>query len=115
MTVSGTPAPALAFQHFKEGTARRTEHLNAGRCVDRLSVCGGSALGNDLQMKRHRVGVGVDLDNGDLSAVIVDVLVERDQPRFVRLDEINETGHSLLLGGELPWLEMVGRDEDEWA
>ena len=66
-------------------------------------------------MKRHRLRVGVDLDNRDLSAVIVDVLVERDQPWFVRLDEIDEARHSLPLVGELPWLEPVGRDEDEWA
>jgi hypothetical protein len=57
----------------------------------------------------------VNLDDRDLSAVIVGVLVEGDQPRFVRRDEIDEARHSLPLVGELPWLESVGRDEDEWT
>src|SRR5258708_5129749 len=66
-------------------------------------------------MECHRVGVRVDLDDRDLGAVLVRVFVERDQPRLVRGDEVDESRNSLPLVGELPWLEPVGRDEDERA
>jgi hypothetical protein len=45
----------------------------------------------------------------------IDVLVERDQLRLVRFEESDEARHSLPLLGELPWLEPIDRDEDEWA
>ena len=107
--------PRLPSQHLEDGVARGAEHLDAGRRLHslRVSTCG--ALGNRLHVKRHRFGVGVDLDNRDLGTCLVDVLVERDHPRLVRLDEVDEARHTVPLVGELPWLEPVGRDEDEWA
>jgi hypothetical protein len=56
----------------------------------------------------------MDLDNRDFGTVLVDLLVERDQIRLVRFDEVDEAWHSLPFVGELPWLESVGGDEDEW-
>jgi hypothetical protein len=55
----------------------------------------------------------MNLDHPDFGAILVDVLVERDQPRLVRFDEVDEAWHSPLFVGELPWLEPIGGDEDE--
>src|SRR5207249_3940839 len=60
-----------------------------------------------------RVGIRVDLDDRDLGALLVEVLVERDQLWLVRLDEIDEAWHSRPLVFELPRLEPVGGDENE--
>lgn len=57
----------------------------------------------------------MNLDDGDLGAFLVRVLVECDQPGFIRLYEVDEVRHTLPLAVELPVFELVGRDEDEWA
>ncbi len=53
------------------------------------------------------------LNDRDLGALLVDVLVERDHAWLVRVDEIDEARHSRPLGVELPGLEPVGGDENE--
>jgi len=57
----------------------------------------------------------VNLDDRNLGAVLVGVLVERDQAWFVRLHEVDEAWHSLLLLVDLSRLEPIGGDEDEWT
>src|SRR2546423_14902575 len=47
----------LPSQHFDDSVARRTEHLDVRRRVERLRVRGCGALGDDLHVKRHRVGI----------------------------------------------------------
>jgi len=41
-------------------------------------------------VEAHRVGVGVNLDDGEFGAFLVCVLVEREQSWFVRVDEVDE-------------------------
>jgi hypothetical protein len=49
----------------------------------------------------------VDLDDRDLGAALVDVLVERDQPWLVRLDEIDEAGTLALSSSSFPGLSRL--------
>jgi hypothetical protein len=97
----------LPSQHFDHPIARRTEDLDACGRVDRfrVRVCG--ALGNDLHMKRHRVGVRVNLDDRDLGAVVVNVLVERDQAWFACLDEVDEARTRFFSTSSLPDLSRL--------
>ena len=53
------------------------------------------------------------LDDCHLAAFLIDVLVERDQPRLTGLDEARQRRDALLLGVESAIPEPVGSDEDE--
>ena len=55
------------------------------------------------------------LDNADLGAALVGVLVEGEQPRLVGGNEVGQVSDAISLLLELARLEPVGRDEDEWA
>src|SRR5450755_2992456 len=64
-------------------------------------------------MEFHRLGVRVDLDHPDLCPIFAGVLVERDQPGLVRLDEVAEPRDATPLLIELALLEAIGCDEDD--
>src|SRR4051794_30610618 len=64
-------------------------------------------------MLLHRGGVRVDLNDRYFGAVVVDVLVERDQLGLVLLDELDEAGPPPAFGIQLAWLETVGGNEDQ--
>ncbi|MFL5955735.1 MAG: hypothetical protein ACJ76I_16685 [Gaiellaceae bacterium] len=49
----------------------------------------------------------MNLDDGDFCAFLVRVLVERDQSRLVRLDEIDKPRYTLLLALELSLLSRL--------
>ena len=55
----------------------------------------------------------MNLNNPNLTAILGRVLVERQQLRFVGLDEQAELMCSILLSLELSLPETVSRDEDE--
>ena len=82
-----------------------------------FSVCAyaRAARSATAEVERHRLGVGVNLNDRNLASLVVDVLVEGKQPWFLRLDEIDQTWDSPPLVVELSRLEPVGRDEDERA
>ncbi|MDT5251134.1 MAG: hypothetical protein QOH07_64 [Mycobacterium sp.] len=53
-----------------------------------VGACG--ALPYGLHVYGHRLGIGVDLNDGDLGAVGVGVFVECDEPRSLSLKELNQ-------------------------
>jgi hypothetical protein len=57
----------------------------------------------------------MDLHDGHLGALRVDVLVEGDQARLASLDEVDESRHATALGLVGARFEPVRRDEDERA
>src|SRR5215831_7355339 len=70
---------------------------------------------DDAQMKFEGGSVRMYLDDCHLTAFLIDVLVERDQPRLIGLDETGQGRGALLLGVESALPEPVGGDEDEWS
>src|SRR5882672_1790326 len=102
----------LLAEGLQNRIARLAEHLNPDRRVERLRVRLLRALADDSHVRLHRRGVRVDLDDGYFVAGFVDILVEGDQPRLVRLDEFDETRHARSLAFELSRLQPVCRDED---
>jgi hypothetical protein len=57
-------------------------------------------LAGHLHVELHGLRVGMDLDSGPLRAVLVDVGVEGEQARLVRLDELDEPSPESLVGLE---------------
>jgi hypothetical protein len=55
----------------------------------------------------------MDLHDSHLRSIVVRVFVERDQTRFIGLDEVNQPRDAPPLSLELSGLEFVSRDEDE--
>src|SRR2546428_438007 len=74
---------------------------------------GREVLGVDLHVELHRRGVRVDLDDRELASLLVEVRVERDQPRLVRLDEVNHLRQTLAGFLELPGLDRRRSDVDK--
>src|SRR5438132_1637201 len=115
-----TRAPERNRQHARRtGSRDEIRALSAGdyavgadTLVERKRVLD---LHGSCHVEGHRVGVGVNLHDGDLGVVFAGVLVERDQPWFVRLDEVDEVWDALLFVLELPGFEPVDGDEDEWT
>src|SRR5258706_12126903 len=103
----------LHAEGLQNRIARLTEHLNPQRRLERLGVRLLCALPDDPYMRLHRRGVGVDLDDRHFVAILIHVLVERDQPWLLGPNELDEARHTLSLAIELPWLEPVGGDKDE--
>ena len=60
--------------------------------AERLRVRLLRALADDLHVRLHRRGIGVDLHHRHVVARVVDVFVERDQPWLAGLDELDEPG-----------------------
>jgi len=73
------------------------------------------ALGDDAHVELQRGRVGMELDNRDLRGFPIHVLVERDDPRLVRVDEVDETGNPRRLAVEHSGVEPIRGDEDERA
>src|SRR3954447_8875636 len=85
-----------------------------GKCgVESLVVGSRGAFTDDRAMLLHRGAVRVDLNDRYFGAVVVDVLVERDQLGLVLLDELDEARHPPAFGIQLAWLEPVGGNEDQ--
>src|SRR4029078_2278947 len=79
--------PSLAPEHLHHGVARLTVDLDAGCRLERLSISASRSLCDDVHVKLHRGGVGMDLNNPDLGAVLGHVFVARQDLRLVCLDE----------------------------
>src|SRR5205814_4727505 len=79
----------------------------------RLVVGLRGAFTDDREMLLDRGGVRVDLNERYLGAVVVDVLVERDQLGLVLLDELDEARDSSAFGIQLAWLETIGGNADQ--
>ena len=61
-------------------------------------------LADHLHVELHRVPVRMHLDDGDFVALLIDVGVERDQPRLAHLDELDEFGEYRAKSSRLPSL-----------
>jgi hypothetical protein len=81
-----------------------------GARLERLRV---RARRDDADVKLHRGGIGMKLNDPDLGAILVHVFVERQELRLVRLDEGAQVSRAVALDRELACPEVLGRDEDE--
>jgi hypothetical protein len=78
--------------------AHGVEHLRVNWSEDLDGECGFERLivglrgtfSDEPEMRLHRGGVRVDLNDCHFGAVVIDVLVERDQLGLVLLDELDE-------------------------
>ncbi len=68
----------LLFQSREHLRARLPEDLDSDRRVERLGIRCSCSLGNDRNVRLHRRGVRVNLDNRNLISGFVQVLVEGD-------------------------------------
>src|SRR5205807_280169 len=100
-------------EHLQHGVARLSVNLNAGCRLERLSISARCSLRDDVHVKLHRRGVGMDLNDPDFGAVLVRVFVERQELRLSVLDEGAQVSRAVALGGELAVPESVSSDEDE--
>ena len=115
-------ARSLTFSRSFAGLgAQGVEHLRVnwsedlyGECgVERLVVGLRGAFTDDREMLLHRGGIRVDLNDRYFGAVVVDVLVERDQLGLVVLDELDEARDPAAFGIQLARPELVGSNEDQ--
>ena len=81
----------LPLQSREHLLARLPEDLDPDRRVERLGIRRSCSPGNSRNVRLHRGGVRVNLDNRNLISGFVHVLVERDQAWLVGLDEFDET------------------------
>src|SRR5438270_14046060 len=107
------PFAGLAAQGAEHLRVNWSEDLYGECGVERLVVGLRGAFTDDPEMSLHRGGVRVDLNDRHLGAVVVDVLVERDQLGLALLDELDEARDSLAFGIQLAWLETIGGNEDQ--
>jgi hypothetical protein len=107
------PFAGLGSQRVEHLRVNWPEDLYGEGRVERLVVGLRGAFTDDLEMLLHRGGVRVDLNDHYLGAVVVDVLVERDQLGLVLFDELDEARDPPAFGVQLAWLETVGGDEDQ--
>src|SRR5437879_13797796 len=103
----------LATQYLQNALGRSAEHLDAGRGGQRLLIGARGSLANRAHVELERSGVGMDLDHRHLRSFVIHVLVESDEARLIRLDEVDQAWHAVPLGVNLARLEPVRRDEDE--
>jgi hypothetical protein len=103
----------LLLQSREHLLARLPEDLDPDRRVERLGIRCSCFLGNNRNMRLHRGGVRVNLDNRNLISGFVHVLVERDQAWLVGLDEFDETRHARSLAVKSPRREAIRCDEDQ--
>jgi len=100
-------------EHPKDRSGRCSEDPDTRGGLQRLGVGLAGTVTDDAQMEFEGSGVRMNLDDCHLAAFLVDVLVERDQPRLMGLDEAGQRRDALLLGVESAVPEPVGGDEDE--
>ena len=105
--------PGLLPEHPQDGFARRSEDLDTRGGLQRLGVGLAGTVTDDAQMEFEGSGVRMNLDDCHLAAFLIDVLVERDQPRLMGLDEAGQRRDTPLPGVESAVPEPVGGDEDE--
>src|SRR5205814_8401975 len=103
----------LAAQGVEHLRVNWSEDLYGEGGVERLVVGLRGAFTDDREMLLDRGGVRVDLNDRYFGAVVVDVLVERDQLRLVLLDELDKASDPPAFGIQLAWLETVGGNEDQ--
>ena len=103
----------LLLQSREHLLARLPEDLDPDRRVERLGISCSCSLGNNRNVRLHRGGVRVNLDNRNLISGFVRVLVERDQAWLVGLDEFDETRNARSLAVKSPRLEAIRGDEDQ--
>ena len=82
--------PGLLPEHPQDGFARRSEDLDTRGGLQRLGVGLAGTVTDDAQMEFEGSGVRMNLDDCHLAAFLIDVLVERDQPRLMGLDEAGQ-------------------------
>jgi hypothetical protein len=79
-------------QHWARLTAGHHRNLQLDETFESsvffVGACG--ALPYGVHVYGHRLGIGVDLNDGDLGAVGVGVFVECDEPRSLSLKELNQ-------------------------
>jgi hypothetical protein len=66
--------------------ARLAVDRDARRRLARLQIRTRRSFRNDLPVKLHRHGVGMNLDNANLAAPFIGVFDERYEPRFSVID-----------------------------
>src|ERR1700730_6925093 len=109
----GDPRSRLLSEHLEDRVAGRPVDLNARCGIQGLRVRSLGLLADHVHVKLHGVSVGVNLDDPYLCALLVEVLIESDQSRLVRLNEVTEPSDALPLLLELALLKPVCRDEDD--
>jgi hypothetical protein len=100
--------PGLLSEHPQDSFGRRSENLDTRGGLQRLGVGLAGTVTDDVQMKFEGGSVRMYLDDCHLAAFLIDVLVERDQPRLTGLDEARQRRDALLLGVESAVPEPVG-------
>src|SRR6516165_4850583 len=113
VNVQAYSRPGLLPEHPQDSFGRRSEHPDTRGGLQRLGVGLAGTVTDDAQMKFEGGSVGMNLDDCHLAAFFVDVLVERDQPRLMGLDEGGQRRDALLFGVESAVPEPVGGDKDE--
>src|ERR1700730_18959848 len=103
----------LLLEHTQDISGRRSEDLDTRGGLQRLGVGLPGAVTDDPHMEFQGGSVRMDLDNCHLAVVLIDVLVEGDQPRLILLDEAGQPRDALLFSTEFAVPEPVGGDEDE--
>src|SRR6476661_10159429 len=84
----------LLLQSREHLLARLPEDLDPDRRVERLGIRRPCSLGDNRNVRLHRGGVRVNLDNRNLVSGFAHVLVEGDQAWLAGLDEFDETRHA---------------------
>ena len=113
VNVQAYSRPGLLPEHPQDSFARRSEDPDTLGGLQRLGVGLAGTVTHDAQMEFEGSGVRMYLDDCHLAAFLVDVLVERDQPRLMGLDEAGQRRDTPLPGVESAVPEPVGGDEDE--
>src|SRR5580765_7163997 len=103
----------LLLQSREHLLARLPEDLDPDRRVERLGIRCSCSLGNNRNVRLHRGGVRVNLDDRNLISGFVHVLVERDQAWLVGLEKFDEARHARSLAVKSPGLEAIRCDEDQ--
>jgi hypothetical protein len=97
----------LASEYFQHGFARLSIDLDAGRRLERFCICARRSLGDDLHVECHRRGIGMDLNDANLGAVLVHVLIERQQLRLVRSMKALSSAARSRSAASLPSLSLL--------
>ena len=106
-------AARLLARRLQDRLGRTPEHLNPDRRVKGLGIGFHCPIPHDLHVRLHRLGVRVDLDHRDFVAGLVHELVEGNEPRLIRFDELDKAWNAISFAFESARLEAIRGDEDE--
>src|SRR3981081_2784801 len=109
-----TAGPCCLTQHLQDRLAGGAVDPDVRGAFQGLGIRAAGAFDHS-HVILEGVSVGVDLDVLNFGAVLAQVLVERDETRLVRLNEVDPSRHALPLVFEAAFSDLVGRDEDEWT